>query len=209
MLLTTCLEEEQVAKEIERKYTINLDKLDMKGRRESLVIEQGYLTDKPWVRIRIVDNENAYLTIKFNTETSVVRDEYEWPIGLAEGQELLARCSGVLRKMRHIVQYKAAFKPEAEYHLAAYKNQVWVVDQFLGPLSGIWIAEIEYSNEAEKDQSGMLILPEWVGKEVTGDKRYSQTSFIVYGNPDKYPDHEHPLQIENRAKREAKVQGLA
>lgn len=192
--------------EIERKFTVNVQKLDMNGRQCSHVIEQGYLHDKPWIRVRIVNEEKAYLTIKFSTQEAITRKEYEYRIPIDEARELMKECQGVLRKMRHEIRYDAKFHPEKIGScLASYKKCTWEVDQFLGPLAGIWLAEIEFKEEKDVREFDKLILPDWIEKEVTGDKRYSQTSFIAYGNPDKYPEGEHPIQVENLAKREVKM----
>ncbi len=44
----------------------------------------------------------------------------------------------------------------------------WVVDRFLGPVAGLVLAEIEV-----EDLSADLVLPAWVGREVTAEDRWS------------------------------------
>jgi CYTH domain-containing protein len=44
---------------------------------------------------------------------------------------------------------------------------MWQVDVYDGILQGIVIAEIELKHESQE-----LILPRWIGKEVTGDSFY-------------------------------------
>jgi CYTH domain-containing protein len=41
------------------------------------------------------------------------------------------------------------------------------VDEFYGDNLGLTIAEVELNNETEK-----VLLPDWLGQEVTGDKKY-------------------------------------
>jgi len=47
----------------------------------------------------------------------------------------------------------------------------WQVDVYGGLLQGVTIAEIELKQEGEE-----LILPRWIGKEVTGDPFYKKVN---------------------------------
>ena len=51
-------------------------------------------------------------------------------------------------------------------HLLSYESFQWVVDEYIGLLAGIVIAEIELDSVDTP-----LTLPVWIGKEVTGDPR--------------------------------------
>ena len=53
------------------------------------------------------------------------------------------------------------------------------LDEFYGENEGLTLAEIELTSETE-----IFDLPEWIGKEVTGDNRYynSQLSKIPFKN---------------------------
>ena len=80
------------------------------------------------VRVRVVDNRTAFLTIKFKRE-GIVRDEFEYAIPLPEAEELLERAAGaVIEKSRYQV-------PAGKF--------VWEIDVFHGAHSGLTIAEIE------------------------------------------------------------------
>ena len=48
-----------------------------------------------------------------------------------------------------------------------YDGKVFEVDEFYGENSGLVVAEIELSSEDEA-----FSRPEWLGEEVTGDRRY-------------------------------------
>jgi len=50
----------------------------------------------------------------------------------------------------------------------------WEVDEFEGDNAGLIVAEVELD---EEDQAVML--PDWVGKEVTGERRYYNASLIA------------------------------
>jgi adenylate cyclase len=51
---------------------------------------------------------------------------------------------------------------------------VWEIDRFEGDNAGLVVAEVELE---EEDQA--IVLPDWVGKEVTGDRRYYNASLIA------------------------------
>src|SRR6516225_196547 len=64
-------------------------------------------------------------------------------------------------------------RPKLQLHHAPVENErffveeaggMWQVDVYDGILQGIVIAEIELKHESQE-----LILPRWIGKEVTGD----------------------------------------
>jgi adenylate cyclase len=53
---------------------------------------------------------------------------------------------------------------------------VWEIDEFLGENQGLLIAEVELTSP---DQA--IDVPDWVGEEVTTDKRYYNSNLA--GNP--------------------------
>lgn len=123
-------------------------------------IVQGYLNrDKArTVRVRIAGAE-AFLTIKGVT-TGATRAEFEYPIPLADAEALLALCDGpLIDKLRHRV---------------AHGGLLWEIDQFLGDNAGLVVAEVELASE---DQT--VALPPWVADEVTGDRRYYNSSLAT------------------------------
>ena len=140
-------------REIERKFLVAADDwlgCADAGRR----LRQAYLaeTDRAVVRVRIEDDRAAFLTVK-SAEAGLSRQEFEYPIPLADAQALLALRRGpVLDKTRHHV-------PHA--------GRVWEVDVYAGDNAGLVIAEIELSDEGEA-----IELPPWLGREVTGEARY-------------------------------------
>lgn len=118
-------------------------------------IRQGYLSSVPerTVRIRIKGDE-AYITIKgTGSTTGASRFEWEKDIPVNEAKELMNLCErGVIEKTR--------------YYITCGKH-TFEVDEFGGDNKGLIMAEVELSDENEEFQE-----PEWLGKEVTGDKRY-------------------------------------
>ncbi|TKG90378.1 CYTH domain-containing protein [Puteibacter caeruleilacunae] len=151
-----------MATEIERKFLINHNKSIPFGKGVKMV--QAYLcADKSrTVRVRIAGDQ-GFLTIKGPTQ-GVSRKEFEYEIPVAEAIELLPLCDAVVEKIRHCI---------------SYQGKVWEVDVFSGDNDGLILAEIELSSEDEKFE-----LPEWIGEEVSGDKRYfnSYLSRIPFKN---------------------------
>ena len=140
--------------EIERKFLVKSTDFI----KESIVnnrIVQGYLNSNPdrTVRVRIKGNK-GFLTIKGKgNESGTTRFEWEKEIALFEAEALLQLCeSGIIDKIR--------------YEIPIGKH-TFEVDVFSGENQGLIIAEIELSTENEQFEK-----PNWLGKEVTGDKKY-------------------------------------
>jgi adenylate cyclase len=51
-----------------------------------------------------------------------------------------------------------------------FENQTYEVDEFYGENEGLTIAELEFESETASYSK-----PKWLGEEVTGDKRYSNS----------------------------------
>lgn len=144
--------------EIERKFLVKND--DFK--RESFAqksIKQGYLnSDKNrTVRVRIAD-EKAFMTIKGKSNaTGTTRFEWEKEIDKLEAENLLLLCEpSIIDKTRYLVKVG---------------NHTFEVDEFYGDNQGLTVSEIELSSENET-----FTKPNWLGKEVTGDVKYYNSS---------------------------------
>lgn len=140
--------------EIERKYLIK--SLDFKNHySKKNDIAQGYLSSvaERTVRVRI-KGEKGFLTVKgIGNETGVSRFEWEKEIAVTEAKELLKLCEkGVIEKTRYEV---------------ISGNHLIEIDVFHGENDGLILAEIELKNENET-----IMKPDWLGDEVTNDKRY-------------------------------------
>ncbi len=143
-----------MSQEIERKFLV-------KGNYKPLVIKafhivQGYLSSVPerTVRVRIKEGK-GYLTIKGSVnESGASRYEWEKQITAEEAKELLSLCEpGIIDKTRHIIP--------------AGNNLFFEVDEFHGDNKGLTVAEIELP-----DENFSFHKPDWLGEEVTGNKRY-------------------------------------
>jgi adenylate cyclase len=142
-----------MGKEIERKFLVNAARLPATHLPIKDRIEQFYLSFDPSIRVRIVDETKAKLTIK--GPGLLVRDEFEYVIPLEDATGMRdLRKAHTLYKYRHVVDV-AGFK--------------WEIDCFTDPF-GLWMAEIELPSE-----DTVFERPSWVQYEVTNDFRYSNT----------------------------------
>ena len=139
--------------EIERKFLVNHEKWDNVIKPTGHNYRQGYLVAEAGMTIRVrVADDRGYITIKGAT-VGVSRSEFEYKIPKEEAEELLDRFAvSELSKIRYKIEFA---------------GKLWEVDQFLGDNSGLLMAEIELTSEAEEFQ-----LPDWIETEVTGDQRY-------------------------------------
>lgn len=142
-----------MGQEIERKFLVaNNQWQERVGR--SLDMAQGYLDGggKASVRVRVAGDQ-AWLTIKSAT-TGMSRLEYEYPVPLEDGREMLARLT------RHTIVAKT------RYWVRDGQN-TWELDVFHGANDGLVTAELELEREDQEFDR-----PPWLGPEVTQDARY-------------------------------------
>lgn len=139
--------------EIERKFLVRGDFKSLAA--SSSRIRQGYLNQEGGrtVRVRTRDDK-AYLTIKGpSLDGGLSRFEWEIEIPMDDALNLLRlSVSPIVDKARFLVHHD---------------GHVWEVDEFYGDNEGLVMAELELSSADEP-----FTKPEWLGEEVTGDKRY-------------------------------------
>ena len=143
--------------EIERKFLVTGDYKSQSVR--SFRIVQGYLSSVSGRTVRIrIKGEKGYITVKGNSnESGLSRYEWEKEIPLNEAEELLLLCEpGAIDKTR--------------YEIPVGKH-TFEVDEFYGDNIGLTIAEVELESEDES-----YLIPDWLGEEVTGDRRYYNSS---------------------------------
>lgn len=144
--------------EIERKFLLKND--DWRDLAEGVYYRQAYLnsTRERTVRVRII-NDKGFLTIK-GVADGATRLEFEYEIPKDE-------CNIMLDDL--------AEKPviEKNRYKVDYKGFVWEIDEFFGENRGLIVAELELESEDQKFE-----IPEWIGKEVTGDPRYFNSNLI-------------------------------
>ncbi len=143
-----------MATETERKFLVTDESFKELAYAHSH-IAQGYIcsTSGKTVRVRIRDDK-GFLTIKGpSADGGISRFEWEKEISLQEAQELMLLCEpGMIDKVRYLVKSG---------------DHVFEVDEFAGENAGLVVAEVELHDADEP-----FVKPDFVGKEVTGDRRY-------------------------------------
>lgn len=149
-----------MAQETERKFLVRNDSFKEEAF-QATRITQGYLSSVPEriVRIRI-RGEKGFITIKgISNASGTSRFEWEKEMTVAEAEVLLALAEpGVIDKTRYLVCCNDG-------------KHYWEVDEFHGANEGLTVAEIELEAEDEPFDR-----PSWLGKEVTGDVRFFNSS---------------------------------
>ena len=155
--------ETNMATEIEHKYLVKND--SFLNRTEQVIhIRQGYLSHSRQctVRVRVTD-QHAYVTIKGHGN-GLSRPEFEYEIPLSDGEQLLS-----MSQNRIVVK---------DRHTVTDHGNRWEVDVYHGVLEGLMTAELEVPSEEYT-----YPLPDFVGRDVTGDSSYSNASLSRLDSP--------------------------
>ena len=140
--------------EIERKFLV-LDDSYKNLATSSSHIKHGYIYSGKGKTIRVrIRDERGYLTIKGPSDKAgLCRYEWEKEVDLHDAEELMRLCEpGIIDKTRYII-------PSGKH--------TFEVDEFFGENQGLVMAEVELVSEEEPFEK-----PPFIGKEVTGDRRY-------------------------------------
>lgn len=144
--------------EIERKFLPRRD--DWRDLSTGITYRQGYLYTGSGLTVRVrIAGESGFLTIK-GPGSGAVRKEFEYQFHTADADEML---DGLCEKP--LIEKKR--------YTISYRGFVWEVDEFFGDNEGLVVAEIELEYEDQQFE-----LPEWIGKEVTGDPRHFNVSLV-------------------------------
>jgi len=151
-----------MAIETERKFLVLSDDYKKLATSHSR-IKQGYICSERGrtVRIRMRD-EKFYLTIKGPSHNGgLSRYEFEKEVSKDEGLSLFMICEpGIVDKTRWLVPSGA---------------HTFEVDEFHGENDGLVMAEVELKSEDEA-----YVAPAFIGKEVTGDRRYYNSQLRIH-----------------------------
>ena len=141
--------------EIERKFILSEIPKDL----PALKIKQGYLQldKKCTIRVRSTMSSTGSkntLTIKGPTSLNgMSRYEFETELSKTDSINLFKIChKPIIEKTRHIY---------------IHRDMKWELDEFHGENQGLLIGEIELKSESENVE-----VPEFILKEVTGEKKY-------------------------------------
>lgn len=149
-----------MGKEIERKFLTKSSEWRNLGIRK--FYRQGYLLiDKNrTIRVRIAEDK-AFITIK-SIPIDFSRNEFQYQIPLDDANQII----NTLCEKPIIEKYRTSIK---------INELIWEVDEFLGDNAGLVFAEVELKDEKQK-----IDLPDWIGKEVTFDYRYSNSNLVKH-----------------------------
>ena len=146
--------------EIERKFLVIAEFKHLASK--SYRVTQAYLSSVPERTVRIrIKGDKGFITIKGKSNAlGLSRYEWEKEIPLNEAHELLKLCEpGMIDKIRYEV---------------VFENQIFEIDEFQGENKGLTIAELELESE-----DATYSLPNFLGLEVTADKRYYNSQLSV------------------------------
>lgn len=149
--------------EIERKFRLrerpeNLDTYPV------CHIVQGYISREPVIRVRSLHSaagQQYRLTVK--GQGLIEREEFELPLTEREYSALCRKVEGEMLEKRR-------------YRIKLDGNLVAEVDEFLGCLEGLWLAEVEF---ASADDMAAFVPPPWFGEEVSGDVRFQNSALSL------------------------------
>jgi adenylate cyclase len=148
-------------REIERKFLVEWLPDNLKQSR-SLVIEQGYLaTESAGRQVRLRKTGNA-TSLTFKVGRGSHREEREIKLSPKQFAVLWPGTAGRrLRKVRYEI---------------LWDNVIIEIDIYRGRHAGLVVAEVEFPDTASCRR---FQAPWWFGREVTGEKRYSNVRLAL------------------------------
>lgn len=143
--------------ETERRWLVKDPVMAVLSATKRVPIVQHYLSVKPSIRVRMIDGSYVLTSKKRLDKQSV--SEIELPLTAGEACELMNnRIGSPIEKTRLIL-------PDH-----------WILDVFHGLNKGLIIAEYELDGEDDEFPED---LPFWVGREITGVRKYSNSRLAI------------------------------
>ncbi|WP_320663409.1 CYTH domain-containing protein [Prochlorococcus sp. MIT 1223] len=143
--------------EIERRFIVRSEEWK-KFINSSQEFKQGYLVSKKdsWtIRIRIIDEKEALITLKYPKER-ISRYEFEYEVPIEDG---------------YSIWNLAEFKISKTRYQLRLNDHTWIVDSFKEQNSPLVLAEIELNTIEEK-----IDIPQWCSSEISDAKEFSNAS---------------------------------
>jgi adenylate cyclase len=155
-----------MAREVERKFLVGEAPPDL-GRHPSEDILQGYVAIDAAAEVR-VRRRGGSLTLTVKSAPAHARVEEEIEIDEARFASLWRLSEG-----RRIVKTR---------YLIEHDGNTIELDDYHDALRGLMTAEVEFPSEAASDAFDP---PPWLGREITGDRRYANQTLATQGLPAK------------------------
>ncbi|MDD0812381.1 CYTH domain-containing protein [Curvibacter sp. RS43] len=152
-----------MALEIERKFKLKTPSV-LDGLTGEHYLQAYLARGAVLLRVRVAA-ERAWLTLKSAPLSATTRQEWEYPIPVADALQM-ARQPGAyaLEKTRFFIDHK---------------GHTFEVDRYHGGLEGLYTVEVEMAAEHTQVE-----LPTWVGEELTGRKGWDNESLARNGWPE-------------------------
>ena len=168
-------DDENADKEIERKWLVDPSKIpyNLEKDADKFELTQTYLNYSPEIRVRNISDKRYVMAVKTGlTETSgLKRTEHQYDITKEEYEHLLTKKQGD-------TIYKTRYQIKVDGRTHSF-------DFFHKQLDGLVYMEIEFPTEEE---ANAFEAPEWLGKDVTNEKKYKNQSLAQYGIPESYKE---------------------
>lgn len=149
-----------MATEIERKFLVDGD--GWRKGAHGVFWRQGYLAAAETCVVRVrVSADNAFITVK-GKKAGLASPEYEYALPLADAREILEHLclKPIIEKIRYTIDFQGL---------------TWEIDEFEGENDGLVVAEVELAHAGQ-----VITLPEWVGKEVSYDRKYLNVNLMKH-----------------------------
>jgi adenylate cyclase len=143
------------SREIERKFLIKLLPPEILRARH-FRLAQGYLANETGGRHVRLRKKGSALSLTFKVGRSVSREERELRLSPKQFAVLWPATAG---RRLHKTRYEIP-----------WKNLKIEIDIYHGRNRGLMVAEVEFPNHASRRK---FKPPRWFGREITGEKRYS------------------------------------
>jgi adenylate cyclase len=150
-----------MAIEIERKFLVTNDSCQTNVLRV-ISIRQGYFSCSSMLRARIhIFGGRGFITLK-SAARSLIRDEFECEIPKVDA-------AAMIRKFRifPLITKRG--------HELIHEGTMWSIDEYKRDNKGLIVAEVELQSANE-----MFTAPTWLGKEITDDQRYGNSTLVKY-----------------------------
>ena len=166
--------------EIERKFTVK-ELPDNLGQYPFHIIEQGYLSVVPAIRVRRED-DSFYMTYKSHKDFGkqgviseagdIGKIEYNLPLDKDSYEHLVAKADGnVISKKRYIIPINSDAFDSSDDRCKKLMDSLKIeLDVFKGKFDGRILAEVEFPDE---ETAAAYKPADWFDEDVTGDVRYS------------------------------------
>lgn len=152
--------------EIEKKYVItdkNIKEMLKPLQKKNIV--QAYISDKPVVRLRKLDDKYLF-TLKsrhdIQSDNLLINNELETEISKEEFDNL----KKLVNKQFRIIE-------KNRYYYPLDNGLVAEIDEYFGDLAGFYTVEVEFSSIEECEK---FISPKWFGVDVSNDIRFTNAS---------------------------------